>query len=49
MDEQGFRILAELIDEEISLYEPTDMFILAHASMMLFTRSLVSGWMRIKS
>ncbi len=48
MDEGAFRILAKLIDEEIELYEPEDLFIIAHASMMLFTRSLLIGTLKLR-
>lgn len=46
MDQEAFRILAGLIDEEIELYSQSDLMIIQHASMMLFTRSLLMGWLR---
>lgn len=46
MDQEGFRILAELISEEIGLYEPHELPTLTHASFILFNRSLLSGWTR---
>ncbi len=39
--DQDFKILAELIDEEIGLYSPDDIAILLQASMIIFTRSLL--------
>jgi hypothetical protein len=41
MDYNSFKILAELIDEEIDLYEPEDIPVLMMASMIIFTRSLM--------
>lgn len=43
MSIEAFRILAKLIDEEIELYEDEDLIIVAQASFMLFTRSLLMG------
>ncbi len=43
MDASTFKILAKLIDEEIDFYEGDDLMIIAEASMMLFTRSLLLG------
>jgi hypothetical protein len=37
----SFKILAELIDEEIDLYEPEEIPVLMMASMIIFTRSLM--------
>jgi hypothetical protein len=41
MDHDSFKVLAELIDEEIDLYEPEDIPVLMMASMIIFTRSLM--------
>jgi hypothetical protein len=41
MDYNSFKILAELIDEEIDLYEPEDIPVLMMASMIIFTRSMM--------
>lgn len=46
MDIEGVRILIKLIDEEINLYEGEDLFIVAHGSFMLFTRTLLMGSMK---
>lgn len=43
MDIEAYRTLAKLIDEEIDGYEGDDLMIIAEASMMLFTRSLLLG------
>lgn len=39
--DQDFKILAELIDEEIHLYSPDELPVLVEASMIIFTRSLL--------
>lgn len=44
-DIEAIRILAQLIDEEIDLYEGEDMGIIMNASMILFTRSLLIKWL----
>jgi hypothetical protein len=41
MDHDSFKVLAELIDEEIDLYEPEEIPVLMMASMIIFTRSLM--------
>lgn len=43
MDINAYKVLVKLIDEEIDLYEGDDLVIIAEASMMLFTRSLLLG------
>lgn len=46
-DMESYKILANLIDEEIDLYEPEDVHTLMDASMMLFTRCLLFGSMKL--
>lgn len=41
LDYDGFKILAELIDEEIELYPAEDIPVLMMASMIAFSRSLL--------
>lgn len=43
IDLEALKILVELINEELELYSVEDMAIVSHASMMLFTRSLLLG------
>ncbi len=43
MHPEAFKILAELINEEIELYNQEDLIIIIEASMILFTRSLLMG------
>lgn len=40
MDYEGFKVLQELIDEEIDLYSEEDIVILMQASMIAFTRTM---------
>lgn len=40
MDYEGFKVLQELIDEEIDLYTEEDLIILMQASMIAFTRAM---------
>lgn len=41
LDYQGFKVLQELIDEEIDLYPDEDIPVLMTASMIAFTRSMI--------
>jgi hypothetical protein len=41
MDYDSFKILADLIDEEIDLYPDEDIPVLMTASMIIFTRSML--------
>ncbi len=41
LDYEGFKILSDLIDEEIDLYSKDDLPVLVQASMIVFTRSLL--------
>lgn len=41
LDVESFRILIELIEEELDLYTPEEVAIIMQASMILFTRSLL--------
>ncbi len=43
MHPDAFKIIAEVIEEEIELYNQDDLIILCEASMILFTRSLLMG------
>lgn len=40
MDYEGFKVLQELIDEEIDLYTEEDLIILMQASIVAFTRAM---------
>jgi hypothetical protein len=40
LDYEGFKILSELIDEEIDLYPPEDIPVLMMASMIAFSRTM---------
>lgn len=40
-DAEEFKILAEIINEELELYSLEDLIIIMQASMILFTRSLI--------
>lgn len=42
-DADSLKVLTELINEEIELYEMEDLAILSHASMILFTKSFLAG------
>ncbi len=41
LDYEGFKVLSDLIDEEIDLYSADDLPVLVQASMIVFTRSLL--------
>lgn len=40
LDYEGFKILSDLIDEEIDLYPPEDIPVLMQASMLVFSRTM---------
>ncbi len=42
-DSGAFKILVDLIDEELELYDEEDLSILCQASMILFTRALLNN------
>jgi hypothetical protein len=42
MDAEAFRVIAELIEDEIDLYTKEDLVILVQSSMIMFTRGLLS-------
>lgn len=41
LDTDSFKILIDLIDEELDRYSPEELPIILQASMILFTRSLL--------
>lgn len=41
MDHDAFKVLVEVIEEEMDLYPEEDLVILLQASMIFFTRSLL--------
>ena len=41
LDYEAFKVLADLIDEEIDLYSEDELVILCEASMMIFSRSML--------
>ncbi len=45
-DYESSKILAELINEEINLYNTQDMEIISQASMILFSRSLLMKFLK---
>lgn len=46
-DSEGIKILAELINEELELYDVEDMGVIIQASMILLTRSLLLGFIKL--
>lgn len=47
LDHEGFKILSELIEEELHLYPDEDIPVLMMASMIIFTRSLLKISLKI--
>ncbi len=45
-DYDAMKILADLISEEIDLYDTADMEIITQASMILFSRSLLMRFLK---
>lgn len=41
VDYDAFKIIADIIDDEIDLYNDEDLLILMNASLIMFTRSLL--------
>lgn len=41
MDHDAFKVLVEVIEEEMDLYSEEDLVVLVSASMIMFTRSLL--------
>lgn len=44
-----FRIIIDLIEEELDLYDQDDLIIIMQASMIIFSRALISNLWRIKN
>jgi hypothetical protein len=49
MDAEAFRVIAELIEDEIDLYTKEDLVILVQSSMIMFTRGLLSVHLKGKN
>ena len=43
LDIDSYRILVQVIDEELDLYDSEEIAELCHVSMMIFTRTLLMG------
>lgn len=41
LDHAAFKVLQELVDEEMDRYSPEDLVILAQASIILFSRTML--------
>jgi hypothetical protein len=41
LDHEAFKILTEIVEEEMNLYSEEDLIILCQASMILFSRSML--------
>lgn len=48
LDDYTIRIIIDLIDEELDLYNESELVILIQASMILFNRSLLKRFLHIR-